>query len=247
MQFVNVLDVNVACLDKQGLIALVGTRISATGSPPYVLSYVNAHCYNVASKDQVYKQILQTADLVYADGIAVVWASWFLGGCRLTRLTGADWFLDFCAAAQRHHWSIYLLGGKPGVAQNVKSYLELRFPKLQVVGVSDGFFATKSEDKVVEEIAQVKPDVVFVGLGTPKQEKWINAHHACLQAKVCWSIGALLDYFGGEEKRAPLWMRNLALEWLWRLWVDPRGKWKRYLIGNPIFVFRVLFQKMRNN
>ncbi len=243
----NILGVEVACLDIPGLLSRVAEW--STQTTRRTILYVNAHCFNTATKDPVYQDILGQADLVYADGISVVWAGRFLDGCELHKMTGADWIYDFAAWAEARARAktgsvrVYLLGGKPGVARRAADHLAQRYPSLEIVGAADGYFQEKSEALVLQEIQDCAPQVVFVGMGTPVQEKWIAAHRQQIAAPVCWAVGALFDYLAGEEARVPAGMYRLGLEWFWRLLVDPLGKWRRYLLGNPWFVFRVLRQK----
>ncbi len=237
---VPILGVPVACVATHDILGLVAAWASA--SQPRTITYVNAHCLNVAAATPAYHAVLQQADLVYPDGISVVWASRVLGGRGMAKSTGADWIDIFCHLAVRHGWRIYLLAGKPDIAQRARANLVARMPALQIVGVCDGYFQMQSEAEVLAEIARTQPHVVFVGMGTPRQELWVAEHRAALATPICWSVGALFDYVAGAEPRAPAWMNALALEWLWRLLVDPRGKWKRYVLGNPLFVLRFLRQ-----
>lgn len=237
---VNVLGVNVACLDVQGVLDLI--QDWSERNERRTILYINAHCLNEAFEDSIYHRILNNAELVYSDGISVVWSARFLGGCRLHKMTGADWIFDFCQWAERNSIRTYILAGKPGIANKTKANLLERWTGLKIVGTCDGYFIEKSESDVLEEIAKTAPHVVFVGMGTPVQEKWIASHRDEIQAPVCWAVGALFDYVAGVEPRVPVWLNAIALEWLWRLIVDPGGKWRRYIIGNPLFVSRVVSQ-----
>jgi N-acetylglucosaminyldiphosphoundecaprenol N-acetyl-beta-D-mannosaminyltransferase len=245
---VDVLGVPVACLDVAGMLDLV-RRWSFEPARRTIL-YVNAHCLNTAARDSQYHAILNRADLVYSDGISVVWSARWLDGRRLHKMTGADWIYDFAAWAQaagRHEPEgirIYILAGKPGIAHDASHNLRRMFPDINIVGAYDGFFQEKSQAAVLQDIAQSKPHVLFVGMGTPLQEKWIAEHRDQIAAPVCWAVGALFDYVAGIEPRVPAWMNALALEWLFRMLIDPAGKWRRYLIGNPLFVLRILRQKL---
>lgn len=206
--------------------------------------YVNAHCLNLAYVNPHYRALLNNADLVYPDGIGVVWAARFLGGGRMEKATGADWIGPFCERAVARGWRIYMLAGKPGIARTAAAKLIQSYPGLNIVGACDGFFSEKTAQEVLQEIASVAPQVLFVGMGVPRQEAWIAAHCTALPVQVCWGVGALFDYVAGVERRAPRWMRSIALEWCWRLLVDPFGKWRRYIIGNPLFAYRVLREKL---
>jgi N-acetylglucosaminyldiphosphoundecaprenol N-acetyl-beta-D-mannosaminyltransferase len=174
----------------------------------------------------------------------VVKAGYFLNGSCLYKITGRDWIDNFCRLAVGHQLRVYILAGKPGILSLANQRLKDRYPSLEIVGFSDGFFIGKSECEVLREIDSVRPHVVFVGKGIPQQEKWVWENREEINAPVCWSVGALFDYVAGLESPVPEWMDKIALEWLWRLMIDPGGKWKRYLVGNPLFVLRILHRKL---
>lgn len=241
METVEILGVPVACLEMAGLISTV-LEWSREGAGRSVF-YANAHCLNLAWEDAHYRRILQQADLVYADGVSLVWGSRLLGGCSLHKMTGADWIRPFCATAQERGASLYLLGGQPGVAKQAAENMRQAFPLLEIGGTADGFFAAKTSEQVRQEIFSLRPAIVLVGLGVPRQENWIMENRQRLEVGVWWGVGALFDFVARVEHRAPDWMLRLGLEWLWRLGQDPAGKWQRYLIGNPLFLYRLVRQK----
>ncbi len=242
MLSVNILGVNVRCANVDSLLERV--REWSFLPERRVISYVNAHCLNIASADHEYRDILNVTDLVYSDGVGAVWAGLLLSRCRLEKITGRDWILDFERMASANRLRIYILAGKPGIAQLAAEAMQRRSPDMVVVGASDGFFVDKSETEVLQEIAAASPHVVFVGMGTPVQEKWIAQNRHAINAPVCWAVGALFDYVAGIEPPAPAWINDLALEWFWRFCMDPLGKWRRYLVGTPVFILRVLRQKI---
>jgi N-acetylglucosaminyldiphosphoundecaprenol N-acetyl-beta-D-mannosaminyltransferase len=241
---VEVLGVRVSCIDKNGILDIV--KDWANASLPRTILYVNAHCLNNASTDPEYRSILNQADLVYADGIGVVYAGRLINHRSLQKITGRDWIWDYCMMAEAISISMYILASRPGVAQKAAGILLQKQPKLNILGVTDGYFVNKKEQDILKDISLKKPQVVFVGMGTPSQEKWIWKHRSEIAAPVCWSVGALFDYVGGIEPPVPNWLNSLALEWFWRLLMDPIGKWKRYLLGNPLFVMRALKEKYKN-
>ena len=238
----DILGVNVACIDTLTLMDTVQMWIDH--SQKSTILYVNAHCLNVAGGDPEHLRILNQADLVYPDGISVVWSSRLLSGCRMSKITGASWIDVFCRIGQEQKYRVYILAGRPGVAEKAVQSLSMKWPDLDIVGAVDGYFSKMSEADVLQDIRRTKPDVLFVGIGTPRQEKWIFNHRSAIDAPICWAVGALFDYVAGYEPRVPGWMNSLALEWLWRLALDPAGKWKRYLLGNPIYIARILRQKL---
>jgi len=164
----------------------------------------------------------------------------------LHKVTGRVWIDDFCKQTAQAGIRLYLLGGKPGVAKRAAEVLQTRYPELVICGTADGYFHSRREQSVLEELTAINPDILLVGMGTPKQELWITERQGQLPAMVCWSVGTMLDYLGGREKSVPVWLDNFGLEWLWRLAEDPGGKWRRYLIGIPGFALRDLHQKFAN-
>lgn len=242
---VDVLGAPVACIDVQGLL---DTALTWSGEPgQHTVFYVNAHVLNSALSEPGLLPAWQSADLVYADGVGVVWAARWLHGKHLVKLTGADWIgrLAALSAPLGRRW--FLLGGAPGVAELAGMRLAEAYPGLQIVGSYYGYFPDAAISAVLDMIRATRPDLVFVGLGTPRQELWLAQQRAKIDAPLCWSVGALFDYLAGVEQRVPAWMNRLGLEWLFRLGVDPRGKWRRYLLGNPRFVGRVVAQKYEQN
>ncbi|NJK78435.1 MAG: WecB/TagA/CpsF family glycosyltransferase [Chloroflexaceae bacterium] len=239
----NILGVQVACVGTLDILRLVTAWIEQGATR--TVTYVNAHCLNIASTDPTYHAILNTADLVYPDGISVVWVSRILGKQGMQKSTGADWIEQFCELATIYNWRVYILAGRPDIARRAAANLQARLPRLQIVGAYDGYFSEKSEQEVLHDIERTRPHILFVGMGTPRQESWLHAHRDQLDIPVCWAVGALFDYVAGVEPRVPAWMNMLALEWLWRLGVDPWGKWRRYIVGNPLFLWRVLLQLVR--
>jgi N-acetylglucosaminyldiphosphoundecaprenol N-acetyl-beta-D-mannosaminyltransferase len=238
---VSVLGVRVSGINKAGLLKLVQDWAVQPGLRTIV--YVNAYCLNTACIDTLYRNILNQADLVYPDGISVVWAGRWLDGARLEKLTGRVWLPDISKLAVAQNWGIYLLGGRLGIADQAAEIIKHKYPGLRILGAADGYFINKSEIDVLQEITALKPHILFVGMGTPMQEKWCALHRTAISAPIVWTVGALFDTVTGIEPLAPSWFNALALEWLWRLLRDPRGKWRRYLIGNPLFLWRVFHQK----
>lgn len=239
---VNILGVDVNTINKRELLELV--RIWAGENKPRSISYVNAHCINVAYKDSEYREALKKMDLVYADGMGVVMAGRFLYGSYIKKITGRDWIDNFCKLAVNQHLRVYILAGKPGILSLAIERMRKEYPELDIAGFNDGFFTRKSENEVLYEIKSTRPHIVFIGMGIPQQEKWVGENRGKIIAPVCWNVGALFDYVAGLEPQVPGWMDKIALEWLWRLMMDPSGKWKRYLVGNPLFILRILYQKL---
>jgi N-acetylglucosaminyldiphosphoundecaprenol N-acetyl-beta-D-mannosaminyltransferase len=153
------------------------------------------------------------------------------------RMTGADWIHDLCRRAVREGMSLYFLGGAPGSSADAARLLRVRYPGLRVAGTRHGYSAGT---EAVEAINRAEPDILLVGMGTPTQEKWIAEHQDALNVPVIWAVGALFDFVNGRIARGPHWMTEHGLEWLCRLATEPGKLWRRYLIGNPLFLWRIV-------
>ena len=207
--------------------------------------YVNAHVLNQSQERPELRSTLQDADLVYCDGYGVRIAAKALELPTPHRMTGADWIWTLAALCEESERSIYLLGSEPGVAQAASQRLQRWYPRLRVAGSHHGFFSIGSPhaERVVEDINERRPDILLVGMGTPKQEDWVQAHLERLDVDVLWTVGALFDYVSGRVPRAPGWLSDNGLEWIFRLGVEPQRMWRRYLLGNPVFLSRVIAEQ----
>jgi len=235
-KFTYILGVKVDRIDTKGLFSKVEEFVKAKST--HHIAYVNVDCINKSRGDPEYKDILETSDLIYPDGMAVVWASKLTSRPLSERVTAADFFQDFCSYCADRKLSLYFLGGEEGVAEKAVKTMKDMVPDVEIVGYHKGFFDVQEEEKVIKEINGKRPDILLVGFGVPVQEKWIRMHMESLNVPVLWGVGALFDYFAGKVKRAPKWMRKRGLEWLFRLIMEPSRLWKRYLIGNLAFISR---------
>jgi N-acetylglucosaminyldiphosphoundecaprenol N-acetyl-beta-D-mannosaminyltransferase len=208
--------------------------------------YVNAHVLNQSREYPELRNALEDADLVYCDGYGVRLAAKALDVEIPHRMTGADWIWDLATLCERSGQSLYLLGSEPGVTREAAERLSARYPRLSVAGSHHGYFEIGSphDDRVVEDINARQPDMVLVGMGTPRQELWVEHNAPRLNASVVWTVGALFDYVSGRVPRAPHWLADNGLEWIFRLAIEPQRMWRRYLLGNPVFISRV-FQSVK--
>jgi N-acetylglucosaminyldiphosphoundecaprenol N-acetyl-beta-D-mannosaminyltransferase len=209
--------------------------------------YVNAHVVNESRAVPELRRALETADLVYCDGYGVRLAARVLEVPVPHRMTGADWVWGMAAMCEMAGSSLYLLGSDPPVASDAAKRLQRWYPDLRIAGSHHGYFDLDSphNDRVIEDINAKQPDIVLVGMGTPKQELWIQRYGDRLDADVLWTVGALLDYIAGRVPRAPRWLADNGLEWIWRLAIEPHRMWRRYLLGNPKFLSRVFTERQR--
>ena len=202
--------------------------------------FINAHCLNIACKDPDYVDILNRADAVWPDGSGVRMAGRIRRFPVPENVNGTDMFPLICAKPYR----IFMLGAAPGVAEKAMDNARAKFPRAQFVGAASGFFADETEERaVIERINNLDPDVLLVAMGVPRQEKWIARHRTELVCGVAMAVGGLLDFVSERIPRAPLWMRKLGIEWCYRLYREPVRLFRRYVIGNPLFLMRVFFRK----
>ncbi len=209
--------------------------------------YVNAHVVNQSRTTLRLARALRRADLVYCDGYGVRLAARVLNRPVPHRMTGADWIWDLAALCELSGQPIYLLGSEPPIAAEAASRLRRSYPRLDVVGSHHGYFDLDSPHnaRVIEDIRAHSPRIVLVGMGTPKQELWVDRYAEHLDGAVVWTVGALFDYVSGHTPRAPRWLADNGLEWIFRLAIEPTRMWRRYLIGNPIFLTRVASEARR--
>jgi N-acetylglucosaminyldiphosphoundecaprenol N-acetyl-beta-D-mannosaminyltransferase len=211
--------------------------------------YVNAHVVNQSRTTPGLGDALRRADLVYCDGYGVRLAARALGIPVPHRMTGADWIWGLATLCERTGQSIYLLGSEPPLAREAAARLRRWYPRLEVAGAHHGYFDLDSShnDRVIEDINARAPGIVLVGMGTPKQELWVDRYADQLDGAVVWTVGALFDYLSGHTPRAPRWLSDNGLEWIFRLAIEPTRMWRRYLIGNPIFLGRVASEARREH
>lgn len=200
-----------------------------------------------AQHDPGFKQILNNTDLIVPDGTPIVWAGRRRGHHLARRVYGPDLMLAFCEETQTHGYRHFLYGGEPGVAEQLAESLKRRFPALQVAGTYSPPFrplSQEEDDEIVAMISGAAPDVLWVGLGTPKQERWMHEHRNKLNVPVVVGVGAAFDMISGRRRQAPRWMREHGLEWLFRLCQEPRRLWRRYLIYGTQFVAWIVLESL---
>ncbi len=225
---------------RRALEAIAGL---AQTSPPVTVVHVNAHTLNLAAADNSYREILSRADLVLNDGKGIMLAARLLRRPFPADLNG-NFFspLQLELAAERG-WPVFLLGAKPGVADRAAGIVAGRIPGLVVAGSRDGYFSADEEASVAEEIRDTGAKVVLVGLGNPRQERWLAKWLGSTEAVVGVGVGAFFDFQTGEVARAPDWMNRWGIEWVHRLVQEPTRMWRRYLLGNPRFLWRALRER----
>jgi N-acetylglucosaminyldiphosphoundecaprenol N-acetyl-beta-D-mannosaminyltransferase len=212
-----------------------------------LIANVNIHAMNLAWKDVRYRQILNTADLVFVDGAGVILGAKIAGVRVGERITPADWIdtlLELCA---RHGWPVYWLGDTDEVGEAFELRVRTRHPQCQFAGRSQGFFDHygAAGEAVARRIRDSGARILLVGMSMPLQEKWIARHLATLGPVACLAVGGLARIYTGRIRRGPRWMTDHGLEWLYRLAMQPNYTWRRYLLGNPAFILRVLLCRLK--
>ncbi|MDR1616134.1 MAG: WecB/TagA/CpsF family glycosyltransferase [Syntrophomonadaceae bacterium] len=198
---------------------------------------VNAEIIYRAYKDQTLRRIINQAALITPDGIGAVWAGKILGHPFPERVTGIDLLYSVCERAVEKKWKVFLLGANPGIAETAAEKIRADFTGINICGVQDGYFKAEQTPCIIERINDLQPDIVAVGLGSPKQEYWISQYKDQLNASVFIGLGGSFDVIAGVKKRAPAWIIKLNLEWLYRLIKEP-SRFKRQL-ALPLFVWTV--------
>lgn len=237
--------VQIDAVSMEQAVARVAAAIATPGTRSFQIATVNAQFIDLARHHSRFAGILDRCELCVADGIPLVWASRLLGSPLPGRVNGTDLMIRLSQEAARQGWSVYFLGGRPGAGEAAARHLAQDYPGLRVVGIDCppmGFANDPAADAAASRrIEDCAPDIVFVALGAPRQELWIDAHRH-LPAKVMLGVGGSFELVAGTLRRAPVFLQKTGCEWLWRLAMEPGRLWKRYLTGNSIFVAIVLTQ-----
>lgn len=186
------------------------------------------------------------ADLVTADGMSLVWASRFLGAPLPERVTGIDMLSNLLRLAPQHGLRIFLLGTKPEVLARFVAFCRETYPGIQLAGWRDGYFSAAEHDAVIQQIADSRADILFVAMPSPFKDIWCEQHRDRFRVRLIMGVGGAFDVLAGMVPRAPGWMQDNGLEWAWRLLLEPRRLWRRYLTGNSRFIYLLLRDKFRS-
>ncbi len=215
----------------------------AGGTEAQLMAFVNPDCLNIAYTREDYRSVLQQASRVLPDGIGIHVGCRLLGTSLRANVNGTDLFPRLCAAAEAPEGpSLFLLGAQPGIAEMTARNMKARFPSLRIAGTQHGFFKDEEEEGIINRINASGAGILLVAFGAPRQELWLARNRERLKPGVIMGVGGLFDFYSGRISRAPQWLRELGLEWTWRLLQEPGRMWRRYIIGNPLFLWRVLRQ-----
>ena len=212
---------------------------------------VNVHCINLAYEQPWLRDFLNTAHVNFCDGAGVILGAQILGEKIPERITYAEWIWKIAEFSKANQFSFFFLGAKPGVAERAAARLQQRYPNLQIVGIQHGYFDktpnSPENTAVIQKINAAKPNILLLGFGMPLQERWLMENWEKIDANIALTGGAVFDYVSGELRRAPKWVTDSGFEWLGRLFIEPRRLWRRYLFGNPTFMWRIVRYRIAEN
>lgn len=243
---VNILGVKVDAIRVQDVLEHIHELI--VNKRRGMICHTHVMGLNIAYENAWFRDFLNAADLVYCDGAGVRFGAALLGSSLPERFTLADWVYPLAESIRARGHSLYLLGNPPGSAERAAQRLSQLYPGLQIAGTWHGFFdktpGSPENEAVVADINRLKPDIVLIGFGMPAQEKWLKDNWERLEIHVGFPCGALFEYIAGDLRRGPRWMTENNLEWLARMWLDPKRYTRRYFRDNPLFLYRLLKQRL---
>jgi N-acetylglucosaminyldiphosphoundecaprenol N-acetyl-beta-D-mannosaminyltransferase len=206
--------------------------------------FLNADCLYKSQKDEEYRNILNSTELVLPDGIGLKIATRIFGKKMMENCNGTDFSPLLMEKLAEEGYKMYFLGSRKGVAEKAAEKVSKQIPRIQIVGTNSGYF--NDDKEVIKKINDSGADILFVAMGVPFQEKWLARNREKLNPRLCLGVGALFDYLSGRIPRAPLFMRKMHLEWLWRIFIDPRRMFKRYIIDGAKLFWKVFKYKFTN-
>jgi len=210
-----------------------------------LINTINAHSLNTSNNDEIFNKALKNSNVLLPDGISVVWAKRMLSGEKIQKVAGADLFNYEMERINAISGNCFFLGSTEPILQLIRERSAREFPNVHVFCYSPPYrpvFSLDESKEMIDRINEVKPDVLFVGMTAPKQEKWAFQNYSQLLVGHVCCIGAVFDFYAGKIKRAPNWMIKMGIEWLYRLIKEPRRMWRRYLIGNLKFIIYLLME-----
>jgi len=227
---------------------LFNQPLDAIRKSKVLINTINAHSFNTVQKDEDFHNALKFSDVLLPDGVSVVWAMRMLTGKKIKKIAGADLFKYEMERVNAINGKCFFLGSSDDTLQKIQKRASQEYPNVQVFCYSPPYksrFSDEESQLMIDAVNAVKPDVLFMGMTAPKQEKWAYQNFDQLMVGHICCIGAVFDFYAGTVKRAPDWMIQLGLEWSYRLLKEPRRMWRRYLIGNVKFIGYVLMEKIR--
>jgi len=232
-------------IDNEGAFSAIEEFMGRRGSPAKQVFFTNVHTIHLARRNELFRASVNRGDLVLPDGIGLKIAGRMLGRPILENLNGTDFIPRLLHRAKQRAWSVYLFGAEPPVVEECYHRLTSTYPGLKIVGYHHGHVRRGEDQQVVEDINAKSPDILLVALGSPLQEEWISRNAPQLRAGVCFAVGGLFDFISGRFRRAPDLVRRIGAEHLYRFVQDPRTKWRRLIIEQPLFLFLVVKARLK--
>ncbi|MCD2502354.1 WecB/TagA/CpsF family glycosyltransferase [Clostridium sp. NSJ-145] len=244
MNKTNFYGINIDILNTNEVLTLCNQYYYENEERAKTILFLNAHYYNLSVKDLEYKKILNESDLVLNDGIGVKLGLKFKKISEKENMNGTDLIPKIIEIAIKNNKGIYLLGGEQGISTKAKENLQKKYSDIIISGERNGFINKEENKFIIDDINTSKAELLIIGMGAPLQEKWINENKEKLKnVKIIIAGGAILDFLSGKVSRAPMFLRKLKLEWLYRLYLEPRRLFKRYVIGNVMFFINIYKNK----
>ena len=219
----------------------VDTILSAPKDTCRSVFFVNVNSINIAVRNNAFTSALNNADMVLADGSGVRLGARRMGVKLRENVNGTDLLPHICKGASKRKLSIFMLGSAPGVAEKAAQNLQQQWPQLDIAGIHHGYFDKNHSDEVIDMINASGAGICLVAMGSPVQEQWVESHQHQLNIRTIIAVGGLFDFYSGNIRRAPQWMREIGMEWIFRLLMEPRAKFNRYVMGNPLYLLRLAF------
>jgi N-acetylglucosaminyldiphosphoundecaprenol N-acetyl-beta-D-mannosaminyltransferase len=216
-----------------------------SNKPAKIILTANASHLVEMQHNPALKAACYSADLVVADGMSIVWAGRLLGGSVLERVTGIDLLTHLLSLASQHGLRLYFLGAKRNIIERFVSKVRSDDPALAVAGFRDGYFSPSDDEAIIADISASQADILVVGMPSPFKDTWCQRYRDQFGVKLIIGVGGSFDVLSGAVKRAPWLLQKTGLEWAWRLLLEPRRLWRRYLIGNSEFVYLVFREYVR--
>ncbi|QCI29030.1 WecB/TagA/CpsF family glycosyltransferase [Caminibacter pacificus] len=216
----------------------------------FIINTINPHSYVVAKDDELFQKALKRSDVLVPDGSGIVLAAKFINGKRIQKIAGADVHKFLLEKANKESIKVFYMGSSQKTLDKIKEKLKKEYPNIQAGFYSPPFkpeFDEEDNKKIIEAINNFNPDILFVGMTAPKQEKWLYTHKEKINFKVASCIGAVFDFYAGNVKRPPEYIINLHLEWLFRFIQEPKRLWRRNFISTPLFLWDMIKYKFKKS
>ncbi|MBC1576050.1 WecB/TagA/CpsF family glycosyltransferase [Listeria booriae] len=240
---VHILGSNLDLLTMQETLAHIEILIESRVPTQHVV--INASKINIMQRDAMVQKIVNDSALINVDGQSIIWAARMLGYSIPERVTGIDLFQELVKKSEKKGWRVYYFGATEDVVRRVVAMHQKEYPNLKVAGFRSGYFDESESIKIAEEIKRSQTDVLFVAFSSPKKEIWIHNYQLIMQVPFAMGVGGSFDILAGKTKRAPEWMQKKGLEWLYRFLQEPKRMFRRYMIGNILFVKLTLQEKRK--